>query len=273
MKIALHAGHGKTPPGEYSYARRGHSSWHYQRGWQQLPGDVRWIEDLATAEMCCLLIPELVKRGHQVYPMRAMDPVTGELDRRKVSPGQVLPGLPLLGDDEADERWRYCGAVEAALRHAHGAVAEVCPPSWWRARGSFDPPSFLWQERRLEADLYLSLHFNWYSSEKVYGFSAHHHPGSSRGSAMAHRIYQGVLCAFSDDPWTERAKLPWGKERLADGCRWAVYAPKLWELYLSRAPAVILELAFVSNPGDQHRIVDPAWQQRMVEGIAKGIGL
>ena len=273
MKIALHAGHGKTPPGDYSYCRRDLNGWHYQRGWQDLPGGVRWIEDLATAEMCSLLIPELVKQGHQVYPMRAMDPVTGELDRRKVCPSQVLPGLPLLGDDEADERWRYCGAVEAALRHAHGAVESICPPSWWRARGSFDPPAFLWQERQQEADLYLSLHFNWYSSPKVYGFSAHHHAGSRGGSAMAHRIYQGVLGAFSDDPWTDRAKLPWGRERIADGCRWAVYAPKLWELYLSRAPAVILELAFVSNPGDQLRIADPTWQRRMAAAIAASVGL
>jgi N-acetylmuramoyl-L-alanine amidase len=273
MKIVLHAGHGKTPPGDYSYCRRDHRSWHYQRGWQQLPGGVRWIEDLATAEMCSLLIPELVKRGHEVYPMRAMDPVTGELDRRQVSFGQVLPGLPLLGDSEADERWRYCGAVEAALRHAHSSLSDVCPPSWWRRRGSFDPVAALFQERKLEADLYLSLHFNWYSSPKMYGFSAHHHPGSRGGSALAHRIYQGVLCAFGEDPWTDRAKLPWGKERISDGCRWAVYAPRLWELYLTRAPAVILELAFASNQGDQRRIADPDWQRQMAAAIAAGVGI
>ncbi|MDY0002196.1 MAG: N-acetylmuramoyl-L-alanine amidase [Polyangia bacterium] len=281
MKIVLHAGHGKTPPGVLGYCRwtssgqkaGSRADWHYQRGWQDLPGGGRWIEDLATAELCSQLIPALVAQGHEVYPMRAMDPVTGELDRRAVCAAQALPGASLFGVEEVDERWRYSGAVEAALRHAHGALADLCPISWWRSRGSFDPVAMIWQERQLEADLYLSIHFNWYADRRMYGFSAHHCPGSRRGSAIALRIYQGVLAAFDDDPWAERAKLPWGPARTADGCRWGVYAPGLWELALTRAPAVVLELGFASNPGDLARIVDPAWQARMTSAVAASAGL
>lgn len=39
----------------------------------------------------------------------------------------------------------------------------------------------------------------------------------------------------------------------------------------SRIPAILVELGFVSNPDEGHRLVDPAYQEKLARGIADGV--
>ena len=39
----------------------------------------------------------------------------------------------------------------------------------------------------------------------------------------------------------------------------------------SSVPVTILEMGFMTNPSDDRNMQDPAFQQRMVQGIADGI--
>ena len=166
MRITLRPGHGYTPPRSLAYHRfygpnlsRSDSAfprWSYQR-----PGN---REDEYTAKFCAdHLIPALVAAGHCVSPQRALDPVTGQLDTTMVTIGpETFPQLREI-DTWSGERWKLNGAVEAVLRGN-------AMPQWARGMGwSHDPVIACWAERRAPADLYLSIHQNWYDQPQMYG--------------------------------------------------------------------------------------------------------
>jgi hypothetical protein len=236
--------------------------WSYQR-----PGNK---EDEYTARYCAdYLLPALVAAGHCVRPQRALDPVHGYLDKTEVALTPEL--LPQLQADQSAvvERWKLNAAIEAVLRG-------VARPEWARGMGwSHDPVIAAWAERQAPGDVYLSIHQNWYRTRKMFGPVVLYCRGSRRGKELAESIYQSILDAFSNDPWSAGAAAPWGsaerQEAVALGSRWMCRDSGLYELRRTAAPAVLVELGFESNKGDKARMADPAWCQRMADAITRGL--
>jgi hypothetical protein len=268
MRIILRPGHGLTPPGPYSYCRRGNSGWHYQR-----PGN---LEDQWTARFCSQLIPELVRRGHEVICQRAIDPVSGNLD---YTPTLITPPmLPQLKESQiiASPRWHYNASVEAILRGFNGATRwsswrRALMPSYWG--WSWDPQVSVEWENAAPADLYLSIHENWWRSSKMHGFGAYHYVSSTRGKQFADRVYAVVRHEFRDHRFERHLDLPYAESRRA-GSRWGIYPSKLYEVRVTKSPALLLELAFASNPEDTEDLhLDQAFSGRLAAAVAEGVTL
>lgn len=268
MRIILRPGHGDTPPAtkgaDYSYCERGNPNWSLQR-----PGNK---EDLYVAEFCEELIPALVKAGHEVVPLRAMDPVTGELDRTMTTVGPAV--LPHLEDyqEKIQERWKYNAAVEGALQNV-AACKEWDGYSW-----SFDPVAACQWEALIPSgpsdECYLSIHQNWWRNPKMFGCGVFHYR-SNGSTRLGKSVYASIADAFKDDEWAEEACMRWGRDRvahrIATGSRWGCYKSGLWELRKTRRRAVLVELAFASNYGDAALMRSQAWRARMCEAIANGL--
>lgn len=270
MRISLQAGHGLTPPRPYCYPRKSKlTRWHYQRGEMDLQGTSaehfgteegrRFREDLYTARFCGLLIPELVAQGHEVYPLRAMDPVTGQLDTRRmmVTP-RLLPKLS-IDDAQLEQRWKFCAGVADAVR-ARKTGRDVCPPWRWKLGGSFDPVAPLWAERRFaESELYLSIHVNAYNTP-AHGFTVWHQTRAARPAAMA--ILDSVNAEFGRGTAREH--------RLVDR-RYQLMRDHFWETSRSGPPAVIVELGFMTDPEDLAALTKRVVAERLATSIAAGV--
>ena len=279
MRVILRPGHGVTPPAgpsiDYSPGEAGYRSWMRQR-----PG---LREDDYTAEFCgTYLLPALVRLGHCVLPMRAIDPGTGQLDTTPTTVGpEQLAGLK-PGQEGTFPRWLYNASLEGALRGI-----EACK-QWAGSPWVYDPVAACqWEALLPDAgagrECYLSIHQNYWSSPQMYGCNVlyyGHRGASSRtysraGRALGTGIYDAICNTFRDDPWAEEARIEWGRGRgeyrIRTGSRWGVAAALLWELRNTRRPAVLIELAFASNPEDADRMHDPEWCHQMAESIARGL--
>lgn len=135
--------------------------------------------------------------------------------------------------------------------------------------------------RRRNADLFISLHFNSFSSAEGSGGSAvkgaetysmtpaHTSSTNSRGEGAGTGAYPGnradarnILLAYQ----IQKAllKIPGVEDR---GLRRARYAV----LRSAEMPAVLIEGGFMSNPSDAKRIFDPASRRQMAQAIVDGI--
>jgi hypothetical protein len=272
MKIVLRPGHGLTPPGPLAYARYTRSNRNLPDGafpwWSlQRPGSK---EDNLVGLFCGEhLIPALVAAGHCVAPQRALDPVYGTPDRTIITIGpEIFPQLT-EGQSWTGERWRVNAAVEAVLRG-------VARPEWRRGLGwSHDPVISCWAERQAPGDAYLSVHRNWWTNPRMYGCVVLFCRGSRRGEALARAVYDAIVSEFRGGEWAAGALHPWGSperdQYIAQGSRWICRSSHLYELRRTKAPAVLVELGFASNPGDVALMADPQWQARMARAIARGI--
>jgi hypothetical protein len=237
----------------------------------QRPGN---REDDYTAEFCSrYLIPALRRAGHCVDVLRALDPATGALDTTATTVGpETLAGL-LPGQETTEPRWRYCAAVEGALRGV-----QACR-DWHGESWSYDPVAACSWEAAIPSsearECYLSIHQNWWSNGRVYGPSVYHAQGSRAGKPLARSVYEAIERAFATDPWADETHLRWGhgrlEYRLQTGSRWGLHPSRLYELRATRRPAVLVELAFASNADDAEMMHDPAWCWRMAGAIAAGL--
>lgn len=269
-RVILRPGHGLCPPEapsyDYSYCERGIKHWQLQR-----PGN---REDDYTAEFCGeYLIPALRFQSHCVDTMRAIDPSVGQLDTSEVLIGpETLRGLQ-ESQEYKGPRWRLSAAVEGALRGV-GSCLGWAGDSW-----SFDPVAACrWEASipdSISQECYLSIHQNWWHSQKIFGCVVLYAKGSRAGKQIANNIYDSIIAAFKGDEWIEETTIDdWSdrlKYRIRTGSRWGVQESRLWELRKTRRPAVLIELGFASNPEDADRMHDPVWQTRMSEAIARGL--
>ncbi len=277
MRIILRPGHGLTAPAgprvDYSPGQDGLRHWIRQR-----PGN---REDDYTAEFCEHLIPALVRAGHCVYPLRAVDPTTGQLDTTPTTVGpEQLPGL-----DESQAttrpRWLYNGAIEGALRGIRACR------NWDGSPWVHDPVAACQWEAAIPDgpgdEMYLSIHQNWFPNPRNFGCNVLYYgrPWPSKhysraGRALATGIWDRILASYASDDWAAETLIPGPYSnrhayRLRTGSRWEVATSRLWEVRKTRRAAVLIELAFASNAEDLDRMHDPAWCSQMAEAIAEGI--
>ena len=100
----------------------------------------------------------------------------------------------------------------------------------------------------LDAELFLSLHLNSHVRSSAHGASTYHWGGSKAGELLAELVQRGLVALGLEDCRAHGRAYPLLKE--------------------TRMPAVLIEPAFISNPGDQGRIEDPAFRDEIASAIA-----
>lgn len=102
------------------------------------------------------------------------------------------------------------------------------------------------------ADAYLSIHVNAAENLQAHGVETYHHPEASETSRrLAQTVHRHLVPLFRADR----------------GVRQADFAV----LRLTRCPAVLVELGFVTNSEDRRQLADPAFRQRLAEALAAGL--
>lgn len=102
------------------------------------------------------------------------------------------------------------------------------------------------------AELFVSIHLNG-GPPSAHGFEVFCHPASAKGAEVRDAVLSGIARAFPD--WRNRG----------------VKATRYYVLAHSKAPAILVECAFITNPIEEVRVLDPRIRQRLAEAIAAGI--
>jgi len=116
----------------------------------------------------------------------------------------------------------------------------------------------------MAADCFLSIHANFASSEVADGAWIIHAEGSRLGRGLAKAIFSELATVpgiLDKDPETEV---------YADATPW-VGGRRLTVLRKTYAPAVLVELGFLSNADDLTQLLDPDERWRICKAIANGI--
>lgn len=176
-----------------------------------------------------------------------LDPGHGGTD-----PGAVNPRFSLR---ECDLTLEYSMALAGVLRRAGHEVFST------RARDTFvSLADRVCTSNVFRPDLFVSLHCNAAVNVDANGIEIWTSGGQTEADAVADEM---IRCAREVFPW-RRFRLD-----LADGD--ADKEGKLYVLDKTAAPAVLLELGFISNDRDAKWLSDVATVERYVNAIADGI--
>ena len=103
-----------------------------------------------------------------------------------------------------------------------------------------------------EADLFVSIHCNAAVTDQAHGAETYHASGSVNGERLARAIQLQII---GNLPVTNRG----------------VKEANFYVLKHTDMPAVLVELAFLSNDHDELLLVHPQWQDKFARAIADGI--
>jgi N-acetylmuramoyl-L-alanine amidase len=103
-----------------------------------------------------------------------------------------------------------------------------------------------------DVDLVVSVHMNSFRDRSVHGPMVFYMQGSTEGERLAAAVC-GAVCDAIGHP-----------RRLASPGDYFV-------LRQGSAPAVLVECGFLSNAGDEQKLMDPVHQRKLADGIAAGI--
>jgi N-acetylmuramoyl-L-alanine amidase len=98
-------------------------------------------------------------------------------------------------------------------------------------------------------DYFISIHCNGFHDSQAYGTSTYHYKGSTKGMSLAKVIHKAAV----------------GYNRNKDR---GVQSAEFYVLKYTKMPAVLLECAFITNPGEEKMLNDGIWQ----EGFAAAVG-
>ena len=106
---------------------------------------------------------------------------------------------------------------------------------------------------KFRTDIYVCIHCNAFASPAAHGTETYYHPNSDNGRALARCI----------------------QAELVKNCRTAdrgVKSNDEWTVLLETAcPAVLVELAFLTNDSERELLTTDMGQRRFAEGLVKGI--
>jgi len=105
---------------------------------------------------------------------------------------------------------------------------------------------------RIGAHVLVSLHVNRYPSAVCFGAQTFYYPGSAEGRRLALLIQDELLRI---DPDNYRQALP-GHYKV---------------LRLSAMPGALVEIGFITHPGDRRKLADFSYRERVAEAVARGI--
>lgn len=165
---------------------------------------------------------------------------------RSLNPQSGGYGAVYEGDDgrieEKNLTWEVSQKIQK-LSQKHGYRVEL-------TRDEHEPVTL--QERceftnKLQPQGFVSLHFNWFRTPEARGSTIFHYPGSVEGKQLADSIglyFKGFTT------------IPHRRIRATDDVRDDDLTPYLYVLSNTDCPAVLLELAFLSNPQDRKQITN-----------------
>ena len=102
------------------------------------------------------------------------------------------------------------------------------------------------------ADCTVSIHMNKFSDRSVKGPMCYFQAGAEEGKRLAGCVIGALCAALGRDP---RPANP--------GNNFVTRIPSV--------PSVLIECGFLSNPEDEINLQDPAYQQKLADGIAEGV--
>ena len=109
----------------------------------------------------------------------------------------------------------------------------------------------------IHADLFVSIHNDSFTSDSR-GTSTYYHMSDPSSRALANIVQQAIV-AVSGIP---------SKGALSDGI---LYNSGLAVLRASKMPAILVEVAYISNTQDRKRLVDGEFQQRVAQAVCDGL--
>ena len=109
---------------------------------------------------------------------------------------------------------------------------------------------------RLGADGFISLHANSVKSRLAHGFEVWTSPGETRADDWAHKILVAI-----------EAEFPAFKVRKNCSGSGLDFENPLVVLTHTKMPAVLVEMGFISNPGDCKQLQDDMWLGRLMDVI------
>ncbi|MBE3599280.1 MAG: N-acetylmuramoyl-L-alanine amidase [Limnochordaceae bacterium] len=110
----------------------------------------------------------------------------------------------------------------------------------------------LYRARQGEAQIFVSVHANSYPDSSQFGAQTFYHPSSVEGRRLA-LLVQEELVRLQPENYRE------------------ALAADYYVLRNSQVPAALVEVGFLSNPDDRRKLVDPAYQARLGEAVARAI--
>ncbi|WP_025324514.1 N-acetylmuramoyl-L-alanine amidase family protein [Deferrisoma camini] len=164
------------------------------------------------------------------------------------------PGAVAAGVREADL------ALDVALRLAQELVDQRCVPILTRYTNVTTPLAARAEiERRVEPDLFVSVHCNAADNQAASGMEVWTSPGETPADRAATAILESLSAAFPD----RRVRADWED---GDPDREA----RFYVLRKTRAPAVLVEMEFLTNPYGLEFLTRESNRSRMAEAIASG---
>jgi N-acetylmuramoyl-L-alanine amidase len=103
-----------------------------------------------------------------------------------------------------------------------------------------------------KADIFVSMHVNQFPDPQYFGAQCFYNPASPEGQKLA-QLLQEELKAI--DPENFREALD----------------QDLFVLRECPMPAVVVEMGFISHPGDRAKLQDPKYQSQMAQAVSRGI--
>ncbi|MGE5585711.1 MAG: N-acetylmuramoyl-L-alanine amidase family protein [Bacillota bacterium] len=102
-----------------------------------------------------------------------------------------------------------------------------------------------------KAAVFISLHCNSATNRDACGAETYHHPASAQGRALAERLQRGLATLGLRDRGVRTAEF--------------------YVLRHTNMPAVLVELAFISNPGDEARLSSTEFLNSAADAIAEAV--
>ena len=102
------------------------------------------------------------------------------------------------------------------------------------------------------ADCTVSVHMNKFTDRSVKGPMCYYQAGAEEGKALADCVIDALCLSLGRDP-----------RRANPGNNFVTRLPSV--------PSVLIECGFLSNPEDEQNLQDPAYQQKLADGIAEGV--
>jgi len=110
------------------------------------------------------------------------------------------------------------------------------------------------------ASVYISIHANAYTSPAAKGMEVWTAVGQTSADPIAHSVATALKNTFPNLVFrADMSDGDYDKEA------------NFYVLYWTLAPAILIELAFISNPAEEALLVDPAFQDTAAWAIAEGI--
>ncbi len=104
------------------------------------------------------------------------------------------------------------------------------------------------------ASVFVSVHVNSLdaNSSQVNGIETYHAPGASLGKNLAELVHEQILASTG------------ANDR-------GVRSARFYVIRNTSMPAILVETGYITNPSEAARLVNPSYQERMAEAIARGV--